>query len=216
MADLLTAPYSFVNLNLSRFYGVRQRGGWDRVHPGACARRPQRDPGVLGHASVLATHATGVDSSPVKRGKLVRTRLLCQTLPDPPQDVDTMLKPPGPSQTTRQRNKEHTDNPACSGCHSVIDPIGFGFERYDGFGRRRETENGTAVDSTGVLTATSAGDVPLRRRGRAGSGAGPEPTRPRPASCATGRTSRTGSPPGPRTPAPSRTWSPRRPRASFR
>ena len=116
---------------------------------------------MLGHASVLATHATGIDSSPVKRGKLVRTRLLCQTLPDPPQDVDTMLKPPRPSQTTRQRNQQHTENPACSACHKVMDPIGFGFERYDGFGRRREVENGAAVDSSGRLTGTAAGDVPF-------------------------------------------------------
>jgi hypothetical protein len=118
-----------------------------------------RDPGLLGHASVLATHATGADSSPVKRGKLVRTRLLCQTLPDPPQDVDTQLKPAAPSQTTRQRNQQHTDNPSCAGCHSVMDPVGFGFERYDGFGRRRETENGTAVDSSGLLSGTTAGDI---------------------------------------------------------
>jgi hypothetical protein len=158
MTDLLTAPYSFVNLNLSRFYGVPSAAGgtgFIRVMRPAA----QRDPGVLGHASLLATHATGGDSSPVKRGKLVRTRLLCQTLPDPPQDVDTMLKPAMASQTTRQRNQQHTENPACAGCHSVMDPIGFGFERYDGFGRRREVENGTPVDSSGVLTGTSTGEV---------------------------------------------------------
>ncbi len=158
MTDLLTAPYSFVNVNLSRFYGVASgAGGTGFIR----VMRPatQRDPGVLGHASVLATHATGAVSSPVKRGKLVRTRLLCQSLPPPPQDVDTMLEPPGPTQTTRQRYLQHTQDPACAGCHQVMDPIGFGFERYDGFGRRRDSENGVPVDATGSLLGTAAGTV---------------------------------------------------------
>jgi hypothetical protein len=158
VSELFTAPYSFVNLNLSRFYGVGSGAGGAGFIK---VMRPatQRDPGLLGHASLLATHATGINSSPVKRGKLVRTRLLCQNLPDPPQDVDTMLKPAAASQTTRQRYKEHQDNPSCSACHQVIDPIGFGFERYDGFGRRRETENGAPIDSSGLLGGTAAGDI---------------------------------------------------------
>jgi hypothetical protein len=158
--ELFTANYSFVNLSLAQFYGTPNGAGGagylkTMLMPG------QRDPGILGHASVLATHATGADSSPVKRGKLVRTRILCQSLPDPPADVDTMLKPPAANQTTRQRLQQHQDNPACSACHQTIDPIGYGFERYDGFGRRRATDNGAPIDATGKLTGTAAGDVPF-------------------------------------------------------
>jgi hypothetical protein len=158
VSELFTAPYSFMNLNLSRFYGANTAAGGTgfikvMLTPG------QRDPGILAHASVLASAATGIYSSPVKRGKLVRTRVLCQSLPDPPADVDTMLKPPAPNQTTRQRLQQHQDNPACSACHQTIDPIGYGFERYDGFGRRRETDNGAPIDSSGKLTGTAAGDV---------------------------------------------------------
>jgi hypothetical protein len=158
LSDLFTAPHTFVNLNLSRFYGVRSAAGGTgflryMLAPG------ERDPGILGHASVLATHAGAADSSPVKRGKLVRTRILCHTLPDPPQDVDTTIKPPMAGQTTRQRYAQHSEDPACSGCHRLMDPIGFGFERYDGFGRRRDADNGGPVDTQGVLTATAAGDI---------------------------------------------------------
>jgi hypothetical protein len=158
--ELFTASYSFLNQSLSQFYGTPNGAGGagylkTMLVPG------QRDPGILAHASVLATHATGVDSSPVKRGKLVRTRILCQSLPDPPADVDTMLKPPAPNQTTRQRLQQHQDNPACSACHQTIDPIGVGFERYDGFGRRRTTDNGAPIDATGKLTGTAAGDLPF-------------------------------------------------------
>jgi hypothetical protein len=158
LSDLLAAPYTFVNLNLSRFYGVQSAAGGTgfvrhTIVPG------QRDPGILAHAGLLATLAGATDSSPVKRGKMVRTRLLCQSLPDPPQDVDTNLKPPVAGQSTRARYKQHSENPACSACHLLMDPIGFGFERYDGFGRRRDTDNGAPIDVSGLIAATAAGDI---------------------------------------------------------
>jgi hypothetical protein len=33
---------------------------------------------------------------------------------------------------------EHATNPSCATCHKLIDPIGFGLERFDGIGARRE------------------------------------------------------------------------------
>jgi len=35
-----------------------------------------------------------------------------------------------------------------------MDPIGFGFEHYDGIGRYRATESGLPVDGSGELTGT--------------------------------------------------------------
>jgi hypothetical protein len=32
----------------------------------------------------------------------------------------------------------HTTNESCKSCHSLIDPIGFGLEKYDAIGQRRE------------------------------------------------------------------------------
>jgi hypothetical protein len=160
LKELLTTPVSFVNANLSKYYGINSGAGGTGF---LRVMRPvaQRDPGVLGHGSVLATHATGPLSSPVKRGKLIRTRLLCQPLPPPPQDVETALEPPTASQTTRERFLQHTKDPACAGCHKVMDPIGFGFERYDGFGRRRDMENGIAVDATGTLSGVGSAEIPF-------------------------------------------------------
>jgi len=37
-----------------------------------------------------------------------------------------------------------------------MDPIGFGFENYDGIGQHRITENGVAVDALGELTFTDS------------------------------------------------------------
>ena len=33
---------------------------------------------------------------------------------------------------------EHATNPSCATCHNLIDPIGFGFEKFDAIGARRD------------------------------------------------------------------------------
>jgi hypothetical protein len=42
----------------------------------------------------------------------------------------------------------------CAGCHSQIDPIGFGFEHFDQIGAFRADESGYPVDSSGALEGT--------------------------------------------------------------
>jgi len=160
LADLLTAPYSFLTPELAQHYGLGAR-----VAAGATGATlvayaaADRDPGILAHGSVLAGYAAASTSSPVQRGKLVRTRLLCQSLPPPPADVNTKLPPLGPTETTRQRSEQHIKLPVCSACHSLIDQIGYGFEHYDGFGRRREQENGQPINAAGVLEDVREGTV---------------------------------------------------------
>jgi cytochrome c553 len=107
--------------------------------------------GVQGLGSVLATYAHSDQTSPIRRGLFVRTHLLCQPLPPPPPnaggvpDVD-------PNATTRERFAQHTADAFCASCHQHIDPVGFGFERYDPIGRWRDTENGQPVDAAGDMT----------------------------------------------------------------
>ena len=54
--------------------------------------------------------------------------------------MNTNLPPftPGKPQTNRDRMSEHVVNPGCASCHSLIDPIGFGFEKFDAVGGRRD------------------------------------------------------------------------------
>ncbi|MCE9579177.1 MAG: DUF1592 domain-containing protein [Deltaproteobacteria bacterium] len=156
LADLLTADHTFVDQNLAGFYGI---GGSDRV----TLDPNQRDRGILAHASLLTAFSTATSSSPVQRGKLIRTRFLCENLPPPPGGLPTALVPPtGQPQTTRQRFEAHEQNEPCASCHKLIDPIGFAFEGYDGIGRHRTQENGMPVDTSGVLRSMSGGaDVSL-------------------------------------------------------
>jgi hypothetical protein len=42
-----------------------------------------------------------------------------------------------------------------------MDPVGFAFEHFDGFGRKRDQENGIQIDSTGTLSGMTDGDIAL-------------------------------------------------------
>jgi hypothetical protein len=151
LSSLLSAPYSFVNSALADLYGVK--GPADAATYAQVNLDPQQRAGVLTQASMLAAFARPDESSPVKRGKWVRVRILCQDLPDPPANVP-QLPPPKAGVSTRERISQHVANPACSGCHNLIDDLGFGLEQYDGIGRFRATDQGVPVDSSGEVTQT--------------------------------------------------------------
>ena len=51
----------------------------------------------------------------------------------------------------RERMAGHRANPACMGCHKLMDPIGFSLENYDAVGRYRTNEGGNPIDATGNL-----------------------------------------------------------------
>ncbi len=147
--ELHTANYVFVNPTLAQFYGLAPAGGATQktMLPAAGASRG----GLLALGAVMGMHAHSNESSPVRRGLFIRSRMLCQTLPLPPADVDTT--PPGldPSLTTRARFDRHSSDPKCQGCHKLIDPVGYGFERYDGIGAYREKEGTHDVDASGYV-----------------------------------------------------------------
>jgi cellulase/cellobiase CelA1 len=107
---------------------------------------------------VLTSHARANSSSPIHRGKLVRERLLCQELPPPPPGVNAQPPPLDPSLTTRERYLAHSQDQACSGCHRLMDPIGFAFEHFDGIGRWRADEGGLPIDSSGEILDSDASD----------------------------------------------------------
>jgi hypothetical protein len=146
LEELMSSELAFLPPELAALYAD---GPVDPV-TGAVTLAGERA-GVLTQPGLMALLAYPDQSSPVARGVFVRERLLCQHLPPPPNDV--MIEPPDPDPdaTTRERFAEHTSNPACAGCHMLIDPLGFGFEHYDAIGRWRTEENGLPVDASGTL-----------------------------------------------------------------
>jgi len=157
---LFTAKFSYLNSTLASFYGV-QGGGGDSFAPADLD--PAQRSGILTHAAVLAAQAHPTKAAPVLRGKLVRERVFCQTLPAPPNNVNMNVPDPEPGRmTTSDVYREHALNPDCSYCHKKMDPIGFGFSHYDAVGKYVNEDNGVAVDASGeVLEAAKELDGPF-------------------------------------------------------
>src|SRR5690606_24815219 len=80
-----------------------------------------------------------------------RAQLLCDPPHPPPPTVDNNPPDPDPNLTTRERFAVHTKQAACATCHELIDPLGFGLENYDQFGRYRAEENLLPVDTSGAI-----------------------------------------------------------------
>ena len=135
--DLFTADYGYVSPELARIYGVPAPArDFERVAFPANSERA----GILGQGLFLALTAKPDDSSPTARGLFVREQFLCQHVPDPPPGVNTNLPPvtEAKPQTNRDRMSEHTTSASCATCHKLMDGVGFGLEKFDAIGARRE------------------------------------------------------------------------------
>jgi hypothetical protein len=154
VADLLNADYTFVNERLARHYGIPGIYG-SRFRRVTLTNREQRG-GLLAHGAILATTSYPDRTSPVLRGKWLLNNIFGLAAPPPPPGVDTNLesKPGIPPASMRERLARHRQNPACNGCHSVIDPLGFALENFDAIGAWRTVdESGHPIDATGMTVS---------------------------------------------------------------
>lgn len=136
--EFFSATYSFLNSDLARIYGLTAPSAeYTKVALPASTERA----GILGHASFLTATSKPAETSPTARGLFVREQFLCQDVPQPPPGVSTNLPPLNREKpvTTRERLGIHLASPSCASCHTLIDPIGFGMEKFDAIGARRET-----------------------------------------------------------------------------
>ena len=154
LETLLTADYSFMNEELAGFYAGDVLDSVSGPEFRQVQVDPERRAGFLTSAGLMATHANVNQSSPVFRGKFVREQLMCNTLPPPPNDL--VIVPPelDPTKTTKEQFEEIGANPACAGCHTLMNPIGFIFEHYDGIGLWRDQQSGKNIDATGEVVQT--------------------------------------------------------------
>jgi hypothetical protein len=151
--SLMTAPFTFVNKTTAPLYGVTGTftDALQRVD-----LNPNQRAGLFTRLGFLAANAYSNRSSPIHRGAFIQRRVLCAKIPDPPANVP-QLPPLGATQTTRQQVDMHTAPVECAGCHhTLINPVGFGFENYDAVGQYRTTENGVMIDASGKLAGTVA------------------------------------------------------------
>jgi hypothetical protein len=158
LATLLTAPYTYANQAVTQFYDGSGPMGPIPSPTLAMYSKITLDPteraGFLTQGAFLGSHANPVRTSPTRRGKFVREKLLCQPLPAPPPNVPVQLVDVSPDASLRDRLSQFTAPPACQTCHRLMDPIGFAFEHYDAIGQWRTKDGSWPIDSSGTLTAT--------------------------------------------------------------
>jgi len=151
---LLDADYTFVNERLARHYAIPDIYG-SRFRRVTFDNLDQRG-GLLAAGALLATTSYPDRTSPVLRGKWLVDNIFGLRVPPPPPGVDTTLETPAGTMpaTIRERLARHRENPSCSSCHAVIDPLGFALENFDVIGGwRTHDEQGRPVDATGTTLA---------------------------------------------------------------
>ena len=152
--DFIDGKYSFMNERLAKFYGIPGVEGsqFRRVELDGTQRS-----GVLTQASVLAITSYPTRTSPVLRGKWIMENVLNTPPQPPPPGVGSLDEKSGPlSGTMRQQMEKHRANPACAGCHTRMDPLGFALENYDAIGHWRTQDAAQPIDASGVLPSGKA------------------------------------------------------------
>ena len=163
-ADALTlfsTRTTFVNSELAALYGIDAPDATADTF--VRAELPADGPraGLLTLGAFLAMNAHPAETAPTLRGKYLRERVLCELVPPPPQDFDIGIDDGSEEpRTIRERMEQHAGNPACAGCHTVIDPPGFLFEGFDEAGVFRTADHaGNPVDTSGDLDGVLLADA---------------------------------------------------------
>jgi hypothetical protein len=142
--DILTTTRGFVGPGLAPLYGVSAPSG------GTVAEMdlgPTRK-GYFSQIPFLMLYAINNNPDSIHRGLSTNLDMLCADpgLPD-------IQLPEIPPQGTGETNREliTTITEGCGECHeSIINPIGFAYENFDGMGRWRDMDNGEPVDASGT------------------------------------------------------------------
>lgn len=119
----------------------------------------ERSFGLLSQAGFLAAITRNPEAGIIYRGRFLRERLLCGKLAPPPPIELPPLPSIEPGMTGRERIAEHTSTPTCSGCHRLMNDLGFALEHFDHVGRYREEDHGEPIDATGDIVDSDVGAV---------------------------------------------------------
>ena len=133
--DIFRLNESYVNDTLADNYGMDSPGAaFDWVPYKTTKRR-----GLFSHGTFLSIGAKMGDTSPVQRGVAIQVKAFCRTIDPPPPEVNVDEPPESDALCKEERYAMHSEG-GCAGCHEAMDPVGFGLENYDNFGRFRTHE----------------------------------------------------------------------------
>jgi hypothetical protein len=153
VVDLLDADHSYINERTALQYGITTVKGdhFRRVTLDDSVRF-----GLLGKGAILMAAAYPNRTSPVLRGAFILEHLQGTPPAQPPPNVEALNENEigtTKAKTVRELLTVHRENPVCSSCHSVMDPLGFALENFDATGvwRDRDRYAHSDIDSHGVL-----------------------------------------------------------------
>ena len=152
--DFINGKYTFVNKTLAAHYGMQDVAPADDSDPFVrVSLEGIPRSGILTHGSILTLTSNPNRTAPVKRGKWIMENILGVRPPDPPADVPVIAvaKKSLPNSSFREQLNLHRENAVCASCHDQMDPLGFGFENFDGIGKYRTTDGDFPIDSSGIL-----------------------------------------------------------------
>ncbi len=155
--NLFTSRQAYVNSTLTALYGMTAPSSgyqWMSL--------PTDRQGILSTGAVLSVAAKFGDTSPTMRGKYIRESLMCMRIPPPPPDVNVDAPPESPDNSPCKWNRysaHRVQQTSCNNCHRLMDPIGFGLEKYDQMGRFRSfdlvngaPDSGCPIQDQGEIT----------------------------------------------------------------
>ncbi|MCW3051801.1 MAG: hypothetical protein JWN14_971 [Chthonomonadales bacterium] len=158
--ELIDSNYTFLNTRLAQYYGVT-----DPSLSGEEFRKVTLPPdsprgGVLTMGSVLAVTSNPTRTSPVKRGLFILDNVLGAPAPPPPPDIPPLeaaaANLTNHNPTSREILAAHRAKPACTSCHSRLDPPGLALENFNALGLWREKEYGQSIEAGGTLITGEA------------------------------------------------------------
>ncbi len=137
LKDITQAAHSFVSRDLDAIYETKVK---DPTGSKPVDLDPTKRFGIFSQPAVIASHSGPTDTRLVKRGAFWVRKLMCMEMSPPPKGLDITIYN-ARTTTERQRIEQATAQPACIGCHKVLDPFGFFQENYDAIGRWRAKED---------------------------------------------------------------------------
>lgn len=158
-SELLLTNQTTINNILGPTYGISNLSSTPTL-----VNLPSNRGGLLATAGFLSVVPKFADTSPTMRGKFIRERLLCTPVPPPPPNTNVDNEPPvPPGQPDCKYNRydgHRRSGSTCFGCHQMMDPIGFGLERYDNKGRYREYDYNADGSAKTTCFIEGKGDIP--------------------------------------------------------
>jgi mono/diheme cytochrome c family protein len=149
ITDMIDSNYLYLNKRLADHYGI-EGVNHDDVRRVEISDR--RRGGLLTSAAVLMLRSDPNRTNVPRRGNYIADRILGDAPPPPPPEIPPLEDVAGEEELPlRELLEKHRSSPACAGCHSKIDPLGFSLQNFDAIGRWRLADAGKPIDSSGKM-----------------------------------------------------------------